>query len=116
MKIYIAGPMTGLPEMNYPAFNRAAAAWRAAGWDVLNPAESFNGDPTLPYEQYVAHDIDLLRQCDAIALLPGWNGPGARGSVWECQVALKLLGLLVLDATKPEEPMLVDQRMGLPCG
>jgi hypothetical protein len=30
MKVYIAGPMTGLPEDNFPAFNAAAAAWRAA--------------------------------------------------------------------------------------
>ena len=27
--VYIAGPMTGLPDFNYPAFHAAASAWRA---------------------------------------------------------------------------------------
>lgn len=42
-RLYLAGPMTGLPDFNYPAFHAAAAAWRAAGWTVANPAENFNG-------------------------------------------------------------------------
>jgi hypothetical protein len=29
-RIYIAGPMTGLPDMNYPAFYAAADAWRGS--------------------------------------------------------------------------------------
>jgi len=36
--IYIAGPMSGLPEFNYPAFFAAAEQLTAAGYDVLNPA------------------------------------------------------------------------------
>lgn len=39
-RIYIAGPMSGLPEFNYPAFNRAAAVLRAQGHHVENPAEN----------------------------------------------------------------------------
>ena len=41
--IYLSGPMTGLPEFNYPAFHEAARRWRAIGWDVINPAEHFEG-------------------------------------------------------------------------
>lgn len=102
-RIYIAGPMTGLPEYNFPAFNAAAAAWRAAGWDVLNPAEAFDGDTAREYREYVAHDMTLLRSCDAIAMLPGWDGANARGSVWEREIAL-LLGLTVHDASEPVPP------------
>lgn len=31
MIVYIAGPMTGLPDLNYPAFNAAEEALTAAG-------------------------------------------------------------------------------------
>jgi uncharacterized protein DUF4406 len=46
VKIYISGRMSGLPEFNFPAFHKAAADWRAAGWEVVNPAESFDGATT----------------------------------------------------------------------
>lgn len=97
MRVYIAGPMTGLPEFNFPAFHDAAARWRAAGWEVENPAESFDGDTTLPYKVYVEADMAKIRNCDAIAMLPGWDGPNARGAVWEREIA-KLLGLAIYDA------------------
>jgi hypothetical protein len=97
--------MTGLPESNYPAFNAAAALWRAAGWEVDNPAEHFGGDQTRSYADYVECDLAALKSCDAIALLPGWNGPTARGSVWEHFVARDLLDLIVYeDATQPQPP------------
>jgi len=40
MRIYIAGPMTGLPEFNYPAFNAAAEYLRSLGHHVENPADN----------------------------------------------------------------------------
>ena len=103
MRVYIAGPMTGLPDFNYPAFHKAAAAWRALGWDVLNPAESFSGATDRPYREYVAVDMRLLASCDAIAMLPGWDGPGARGSVWEHAIASER-GLAIYDAERPVPP------------
>jgi hypothetical protein len=101
MRVYIAGPMTGLPDYNFPAFNAAAQAWRVAGWEVLNPAESFDGRTDLPYEEYVEHDLDLLKTCDAIAMLPGWNGSNARGSVWERAIARRWFRIPVYDALSP---------------
>jgi hypothetical protein len=103
MKIYIAGPMTGLPDWNYPAFHAAARAWRAYGWEVVNPAEAFGGATDRPYRDYVAADIEVLRHCDAIAMLPGWDGPNARGSVWEREVAKTLLKLPVYNAAYPSQ-------------
>jgi hypothetical protein len=104
MKIYIAGRMTGIPEHNYPAFAQAAAAWRNAGWEVMNPAEHFGGDTTRTYYEYIEADIVDLKICDAIAMLPGWNDAEARGSVWENLIAKHLLNIPVYDATQPFSP------------
>lgn len=104
MKVYIAGPMTGLKDWNFPAFNEAADKWRLVGWEVVNPAEAFNGSTDRPYRDYVEKDLADLHTCDAIALLPGWDGQNARGSVWERYVAETVFGIPVFDALQPELP------------
>ena len=94
-RIYIAGPMTGLPDHNFPAFHAAAARLRKAGWDVVNPAENFGGRTDLPRESYLRADVALLVGCDAVAMLPGWED--SRGAKLEYLLAREL-GLLVFDA------------------
>jgi hypothetical protein len=37
--IYISGPMSGLPNLNFPAFYAAQAKLEAEGYKVVNPAE-----------------------------------------------------------------------------
>lgn len=79
--IYISGPMTGIPEFNHPAFNAAAAALRATGLEVVNPAELDTQDAGTPLEwaDYLRRDIRALVDCTAIYLLPGWEkSKGAR--------------------------------------
>jgi len=93
-RIYIAGPMTGHPDHNFPAFHAAAERLRKAGWDVVNPAENFDGRTDLPRETYLRADVGLLVQCDAIALLPGWEE--SRGAKLEYLLAREL-GLKVID-------------------
>lgn len=99
MKIYLAGPMTGYPDFNYPLFNAVTRIWRARGYDILNPAENFGGDTTREYREYMREDLGMLRECDAIALLPGWTD--SKGAKFELAVAQNL-GLKVLDATTME--------------
>jgi hypothetical protein len=71
-RIYIAGPMSGLPELNFPAFHREAARLRADGLEVVNPAE-INLDHTANWHDCMRADITQLMTCDAIAMLPGWE-------------------------------------------
>lgn len=94
-RIYIAGPMTGYADHNFPAFHEAAARLRAAGCEVANPAENFGGRTDLPRESYLRADVLLLAQCDSIAMLPGWEK--SRGARLEYLLAYEL-GLEVIDA------------------
>ena len=78
MKLYVAGPMTGYPELNFPAFHAAAAALRAAGHKVANPAE-INPDPGAEWTACMFRDLEELSLCDGIVMLPGWEAsPGAQ--------------------------------------
>ncbi|WLP18211.1 DUF4406 domain-containing protein [Klebsiella michiganensis] len=76
MKIYIAGPMTGFPEFNRPAFHDAAAALKSNGHVVLNPATLPDG---LSQFEYMDICLVMLRCSNAIYLLQGWeSSAGAR--------------------------------------
>lgn len=78
MKLYIAGPMTGLPELNFPAFHAETEKLRAQGFEVVNPAE-VNPDHTMSWHDCMRRDIAELVKCDAVRLLTGWeNSSGAR--------------------------------------
>lgn len=91
-RIYVSGPMTGLPELNFPAFHAAAAALRAAGFEVINPAEHEEA-PGKTWAEYLRKDIRLLMDCDAVALLPGWEQ--SKGARLERHIAIEL-GMTVL--------------------
>ena len=91
-RIYLSGPMTGLPELNFPAFHAHAAELRERGHDVVNPAE-ITLDPAATWEQCMRADLAALATCDAIAMMPGWHT--SRGAQLELHIAHRL-GLLVL--------------------
>lgn len=77
-RIYVAGPMTGLPDLNFPAFHAEAARLRALGFTVVNPAE-VNPDPSTPWTECMFSDLKELTECDGIVMLPGWEkSPGAQ--------------------------------------
>jgi hypothetical protein len=79
-RIYLAGPMAGYPERNYPAFMRAAKALRDLGYEVYNPAEyETSGTDEFPLrEAFTEYANYILNRADIIALLPGYeNSVGA---------------------------------------
>ncbi len=92
--IYIAGPMTGYPEFNFPAFFEVAEAFEDGGWNVYNPAQhdldvhgtldgvnaAFEKDKDRMLRDCLNWDLGVITdKCDAIYMLPGWeNSKGAR--------------------------------------
>lgn len=73
-RVYIAGPMSGLPDNNYPAFNESAERLRNKGWHVENPAENPNPHTAAACEwtAYMRMGVSQLMTCHAIYMLPGW--------------------------------------------
>ena len=83
--IYLAGPMTGIEDYNYPAFLEAARLLRKAGHTVLNPAELFDENMKLPRTVYMKYGIKNLISAEFVAVLPGWEN--SRGAKLEVDVA-----------------------------
>ena len=86
-KLYLAGPMSGLPDMNYPEFNRVAALLRAQGYEVLNPAANPE-PPCKSWQGYMRLAIAQLVQCDGVVTLDHWGG--SKGAITEVQLANRL--------------------------
>lgn len=108
MKVYLAGPMSGIPQFNFPEFFRVAKLLRESGYEVVSPAEedykhgvgqvaekSIDGDPTKLAESWgtiLARDVRLIADdgIEGIVFLPGWEK--SRGARLEASVGL-LCGL-----------------------
>lgn len=113
MKVYLAGPMSGIPDFNAPEFRRVTGHLRDRGIIVLSPvefdeAEGFDhgaGETTVPesdYRAFLARDlIRILSECiDAIVVLDGWEA--SRGAALEVHVA-RSLGVPVFRC--PDDPL-----------
>lgn len=93
MIAYISGPMTGLPDQNYAAFQTAAEALRGQGIQVISPHEiTPPGVGPWSWEAHMRVDLAALLTADVIVLLPGWET--SRGARLEKTVA-DALGMLV---------------------
>jgi nucleoside 2-deoxyribosyltransferase len=89
--LYLAGPMRGKPQFNFPLFDSVAATLRGKGFTVISPAELddpdtrrlalnspdgeagefFNGQT---FGDFLGRDIkEVLDNADGVALLPGWR-------------------------------------------
>lgn len=85
--VYISGPMSGLPDYNFAAFNAAAAMLRTSGFHVLNPAD-FGANPEVPWRRCLERDLVTMFHADVVVTLPGWEK--SKGAVLETHVAREL--------------------------
>ena len=103
MKVYLAGPMRGIPHFNFPAFHRMALSLRGLGHEVFSPAgrdnarlgvdiseDNTTGDPTQAAIQHgfslreaLAEDLQwICLHAEVVAALPGWvKSKGARAEI-----------------------------------
>lgn len=115
-KVYLAGPMRGIPFFNFPAFMKAAELLRNEGFEVFNPAEkdveeygeSICDSPTghlktaekkgFNLRNALGADLDYIcTNANIVALLPGWkNSKGARAE----KATADALGLEILYLSK----------------
>jgi uncharacterized protein DUF4406 len=107
--IYLAGPMQGIPEFNFPRFNAIAWAIRQDGHRVFNPAQrdieraggvdisKGNTEGKLNEEtkkhfslrEALADDTNFIcLEADTIALLPGWEKSNGAQAEHRLAVAL----------------------------
>ena len=97
MKVYLAGPMRGIPESNYPAFKEAAAKLRAEGhivfspvdWDMINHGPDGCHSETFDLRNALAADLEwICIEAEAVAMLPGWQN--SKGATAERAAALAI--------------------------
>jgi hypothetical protein len=100
---YLAGPMSGIPQFNFPLFIRATKMLREAGYNIVSPAEldaehgldtqamgSKDGDAsklTQTWGDLLARDVKIISDvAQGIIFLPNWFT--SRGAKLEAFVAL----------------------------
>lgn len=114
VKLYLAGPMTGIPQFNIPAFDEMARTLRGEGYEVVSPAEldgpetravalaspdgapgsgSANGET---FGDFLGRDVKMMVDdgIDAVVVLPGWDR--SKGARIETFVAYAICGMPVL--------------------
>lgn len=86
---YLAGPMTGYPEFNVPAFREAKKILESEkGFKIELPYDiDSSAQPDWVWEDYLAEDIKIIcRDCTGIVLLPEWER--SRGAKLEVAAGL----------------------------
>ncbi len=88
MKVYISGPISGLPlETVYNNFTNAEIRLQEQGYEVVNPLN--NGLPReSTWNEHMRADLKLLLDCDAIYMLNGWEY--SKGASLEYDLAIDL--------------------------
>lgn len=129
-RCYIAGPMSGKPLYNFPAFENVANRWRDWGWHATSPHELHHslwlykygkkfdpavdkcdwGDPLM--KEMFQRDLDAICKSDAIVLMDGWEN--SKGAKLELSVARALNLEVYLELGEKMNDELLDGRLKSP--
>lgn len=99
-KVFILGPMTGIPDDNWPAFIACEERLRALGFVPVSMRQivddELGGNRELPSADYMRHALGWLVSVSQVAVLSGWDT--SLNAITELLVA-KSLALPLLDET-----------------
>ncbi len=73
LRIYISGPMSGLPDQNRGAFLRAAEVLRQLGCDPVDPGELPEPAAGDEHHHFLERDLMVMMRCDGGCVLEGWE-------------------------------------------
>jgi hypothetical protein len=97
--------MSGLPNHNFDAFDRAEYELTDHGYEVFNPASSpapAGGHDEARYDHYLALDLPAVCRADIIMLLRGWEkSRGARLELATAELCGKQVALYRPDPNDP---------------
>jgi Domain of unknown function (DUF4406) len=122
MKVYLAGPMTGIPFFNFPLFHKVATRLRDQGHEVFNPAErdivrhngtdisNAEGDPAkaardhgFSLREALAEDTAYIcNEATAICMLPGWESSAGARAEHALAACLKHTIMYHIEDTPPD--------------
>ena len=109
MKVYISGPITGVPDYE-KNFQSAEYYLSGLGYEVVNPVKIGKKlerkNPAPAYEDYMRTDIAALIECDAIFMLEGSSF--SSGAKCEKHVA-ESMGLKIMHDTRLEFKKWIDK-------
>ncbi len=116
--------MTGLPFLNFAAFDHANEILVDAGWCVESPADhdrshgekpDASGQAMHPFHVYMERDLPLVAKSNALFMLLGWQH--SRGALLEATVAdalgiprydFETMRLIAPFGTRPVDPKMMD--------
>lgn len=86
-KIYIAGPITDMPNNNHSEFALAEQYLKGKGHRVVNPHSIFDSIDTTGFDhsEYMKHCVSELAHCDEVVTLQGWET--SKGAKQEVDIA-----------------------------
>jgi hypothetical protein len=97
MRVYLAGPMTGMAKWNVAGFRSAAAYARRQSWTPVSPIDTrpqhdgpcpvgemqTTEHGTHSYPCWFAASLAQMVTCDAVLMLPGWEDSRGAKAEWE---------------------------------